>query len=264
VITGKTRVVGIIADPIAHVRTPQTFNALMARAAGDAVMVPLQVRAQDLEGFLQGIRHARNLDGLVVTLPHKEAIVAFCSELTPIAERVRAVNAVRFEHDRGATIGTNTDGEGFVAGLKLRNFQVQGRRVYLAGAGGAAKAIAEALLGEGVAALGIYNRTQARATEMVDRLRSAHPGRAIDIAGDAPDQFSLAINATSLGLTEGDPLPFRLDRLDPSATVAEVVMKVDVTPLLDDAQKRGHAIHLGRHMLDGQVERIAHFLGLSG
>lgn len=261
-ISGKTCVVGIIANPIGHVRTPQVFNALMSSRQIDAVMLPMHVSATALELFMGGAKEIRNLAGLVVTIPHKEAILAYCSKLTSSAERVRAVNVVRFDRTSSEVVGTNTDGEGFVAGLKAQGFQIQGQSAYIAGAGGAAKAIADALVDEGASALGIYNRTESRASELVARLRAEHPGIDIHLAGDAPQGYALAINATSLGLQDSDPLPFRLDHLSPTATVAEVVMNTDVTPLLCVAQKHGNPIHFGRYMLDGQVERIARFLGL--
>jgi shikimate dehydrogenase len=134
--------------------------------------------------------------------------------------------------------------------------------VYLAGAGGAAKAIADALAEAGVRALGIHNRTAARAAELVQHLQSAHPALDVHVASAEPQAYALAVNATSLGLHAGDPLPFKLDRLAAAAVVAEVVMAVEMTPLLTAAKTRGHPVHPGRHMLDGQLDQIARFLGV--
>lgn len=261
-IGGSTTVVGIVADPVAHVRTPALFNALMAAHGRDAVMVPLHVAAPALATFLSGARAARNLAGLVVTIPHKEAVLAHCTTRTASAQRVLAANVLRFDRARDEVVGTNTDGEGFLAGLRGQGIAVAGKAVYIAGAGGAAKAIADALAGAGVRALRIHNRTAGRAAELVERLRGDYRAVDVELAGPAPDACDLAVNATSLGLKAGDPLPFRLDGLPRSAVIAEVVMQPEVTPLLAAAQQRGHPIHPGRHMLDGQVDSIARFLGV--
>ena len=262
-ISGKTGVVGIIADPIAHVRSPQAFNALMQARGRDVVMVPMRVTADQLGTFMASAATIRNLAGLVVTLPHKETILAYCTSLSSAAGRARAANVVRFHAD-GRIEGTNTDGSGFLAGLAGQDRPVAGQRVFLAGAGGAAKAIADALAGAGIAALGIYNRTRARADELVRHLRDAHPGLDVHVAPDCPRDYELAINATSLGLRPADPLPFSPDLLPRTAVVADVVMSADLTPLLSAAQVRGNPVHFGRHMLAGQVEEIARFLEVLG
>jgi len=264
-ITGNTRVIAIIADPIGHVRTPQAFNALMAQHAVDAVMVPFNVRPEHFPQFIAAAPLIQSLAGLVVTIPYKETILAHCTALTDAAQRMGAVNIVRFGDAQDGTrsvLGGNFDGAGFVGGLLAQGHAVQGKRVYLAGAGGAAKAIAHALAAEGIAALGIYNRSPERAEQLVRELRQYYPQLDAHLAGSAPVEYSLAINSTSLGLQAADPLPFAPDGLPPGAVVAEVVMKTDITPLLAKAAACGLAVHLGRHMLEVQIERMGQFLGL--
>lgn len=264
-ISGKTRVVGIVADPIGHVRTPQAFNALMTQRGIDAVMVPLHVPASDFSAFMAAAPLIRSLVGMVVTIPFKETILSHCTELTDAARRIGAVNIVRFEDGangaRSAT-GSNLDGAGFVGGLLAQGHQVAGRRVYLAGAGGAGKAIAHALAEHGIGALGIHNRSTARAEQLAQDLRAHFPQLDVHLAGEAPADYTLAINSTSLGLNEDDALPFSPDRLPAGAVVAEAVMKTEVTPLLARARERGLAVHFGRHMMEVQIERMAQFLGL--
>lgn len=265
-INGKTRVVAIVANPIAHVRTPQAFNALMEARGADAVMVPFNVLPEQFAGFMAAAPSIQNLAGLVVTIPYKESIVAYCGSVSDAARRIGAVNIVRFgaadEHGVRATAGENFDGAGFVGGLLAQGHAVAGQRVYLAGAGGAAKAIAHALAEHGVAEIGIYNRSAGRAEQLARDLRQHHPQLTVRLADDRPAHYTLAINSTSLGLSEDDPLPFSLDRLERGAVVAEAVMKVDVTPLLAQAGQRGLAVHFGRHMMNVQLERMGQFLGL--
>ncbi|MCY1366874.1 Shikimate dehydrogenase (NADP(+)) [compost metagenome] len=204
-----------------------------------------------------------NLAGLVVTIPYKEAVLPHCTELTDAARRIGAVNVLRLDPRTGALLGSNLDGEGFARGLLAQGHAIRGQHVYLAGAGGAAKAIAHALASHGAASIGIYNRTESRAQQLVQELRAQHPSLLAEVAGPAPEHCTLAVNSTSLGLQPGDGLPFELDKLPIGTLVAEVVMNPDMTPLLLAAAERGHPIHLGRYMVDAQIEEMARFFGLA-
>ncbi|HEY3653091.1 MAG TPA: shikimate dehydrogenase, partial [Streptosporangiaceae bacterium] len=140
-ITGATRVYLHLAHPSAHARTPRVMNAEFTRRGVDAVAVSADVTPGDLGGFTRGLHGWRNLAGLSVTMPHKEALAAHVDELTGAAALVGAVNVVRRERD-GRLVGANTDGVGFVIGLREAGYELAGRRVLLAGAGGAGRAVA--------------------------------------------------------------------------------------------------------------------------
>ncbi|MDQ4137093.1 MAG: shikimate dehydrogenase, partial [Pseudomonadota bacterium] len=148
-ITGSTRVFGILADPIEHVRTPQALNALMRERGVDGVMVPFHAGADDLAAVAAGLRRLRSFRGMIVTVPHKTAMLGLCDAVSERARQVGAVNAVRREPD-GRLVGDMFDGLGFVAGLRAAGIEPRGARAYIAGAGGAAKAIAFALVEAGV------------------------------------------------------------------------------------------------------------------
>lgn len=261
-INGKTQVIGIVADPIDHVRTPERFNAYLRQSGCNAVLVPFHVRPHDFAGFVAGLSAIANLAGMVVTIPYKEAVVPYCTALTDAARRSAAVNILRIDPQARTLTGANLDGEGFVQGLLGQGHVIAGQRIYLAGAGGAARAIAHALASNGAAAIGIYNRTESRARQLVQELRGFYPRLDIQAVDATPKHYTLAVNATALGLQQGDPLPFALDRLHPDTLIAEVVMNPDITPLLAAASERGHPTHLGRHMVDAQIEHMARFLGL--
>ncbi len=262
-INGKTRVVGIVADPIEHVRTPERFNAYMRELDCNAVLVPFHVRPENFAAFVASLPAMCNLAGLVVTIPYKESVLPLCTELTDAARQIGAVNVLRIDHESDALIGTNLDGEGFACGLLGQDHSIRGQHIYIAGAGGAAKAIAHALANSGAASIGIYNRTESRSRQLVQELRAHHPRLQVEIAGPVPEHCTLAVNATALGLKPGDGLPFELDRLPVGALVAEVVMNPDMTPLLQAAAERGHSVHLGRHMVDAQIGAMARFFGLA-
>lgn len=261
-INGETRVIGIVADPIGHVRTPERFNAYIEHRSINAVLVPFHVRPDDFAGFIANLPTIRNLVGMVVTIPYKEIVLSCCTGVTDEARRIGAVNVLRIGHEPKTITGTNLDGEGFVQGLIGQGHGVDGRRVFVAGAGGAGKAIAHALAQHGTASIGVYNRTESRALELVEDLRAHYPQIDAHVAGARPENYTLAVNSTSLGLSTGDARPFSLDGLPSSALVAEVVMNRDMTPLLKDAEERGHPIHFGRHMVDAQIDQMARFFGL--
>ena len=256
--SGKARLYAIIGDPIAHVRVPTVFNARFAARELDAVCVPLHVPASGLAAAIGGLRALANLDGFVVTAPHKHAMVALCDDVVGEGRLVDAVNAVRRTAD-GRLVGDLFDGQGFVAGLRAAGHPLEGRRAFVAGAGGAASAVSFALARAGVAALTLHNRTAPRAAALARKLAAAYPACDVRTGPADPAGHDLAVNATALGLEPGDPLPFDVGRLPRTALVAEVIMKPEKTPLLAAAERHGCPIHLGRHMLDGQVDLMFEF-----
>jgi shikimate dehydrogenase len=259
-ITGNTRLFGILADPIHHVKTPQGINRLLRERQIDAVMVPLHVGGDGLDAMVQGLRQLHNLAGFVVTVPHKTAMPALCDELTPAAARIGAVNVVR-RTSEGRLIGGILDGDGFVAGLRSSGIEPRGRSVYLAGAGGAASAIAFALAQAGVTRLTIANRTHEKAVELIGRIALDFPDLALNAGTDDPSGHDLVVNGTSLGLFEGDTLPLDVELLSAAQTVAEIIMQPAETPLLIAARKKGCRVHFGEPMLSCQIDLMAAFMG---
>jgi shikimate dehydrogenase len=258
-ISGRTRLVVIVAHPIGHVRTPAAMNAEFCATGRDAVLVPMHVKPEDLSTVVDALRRIHSLDGIIVTVPHKETIARLCDDLTDQARLVGAVNAIRRDPD-GRLIGGQFDGEGFVAGLRAAGHAVEGSRVWMAGAGGAAAGIGFALLRHGAATLTLHNRTAARVEALAERLRAAFPGRAVAAGGPDPSGHAIVINATSLGLKPEDPLPVDPTRLARPMLAAEVVMEPEVTPFLAAAAARGCATHPGLPMLTHQVPILANFV----
>lgn len=259
-ITGTTRLYGILADPIHHVKTPEVMNALFARHGVDGVLVPMHVAPEGLASALQGLRSMANFGGFIATVPHKPAMAGLCDAMTEQARRIGAVNCVRREAD-GRMVGAMLDGIGFVEGLRAAGVDPAGMRAYVAGAGGAAAAIAFALAEAGAAALTIANRTEARAKALVARLADAHPGLAVSTDADTVADQDLVVNATSVGMAEGDGAPLETGRLHPGQVVAEAIMQPVMTPLLMAARARGCRIQPGLPMLDSQIALMARHMG---
>src|SRR3546814_140524 len=133
----------------------------------------------------------------------------------------------------------------------------------MAGAGGAANAIAFGLVQYGVSRLTIANRTVAKAEDLKARILDIHPQARINIGTPDPSGHDIVVNATSLGLKEGDALPMDVSRLAASQLVCEVIMQPEETALLLAARERGCAVHYGAPMLASQIELMAEFLGVS-
>ena len=260
-ITGTTRLYAIIGDPIAHVRTPMAFNDYFSARAIDAVCLPIHIGRDDLPTGWAGLKSIINLDGFIVTAPHKGEAARLCDALDGDGLHAKVVNTVRREAD-GTYTGTLLDGRGFVRGLIAHRHDVKGRRFYMAGAGGAGTALAYALAHSGAAALTIHNRTRSKAEKLVTGVGKAFPGCDVRVGTADASGHNIVVNATSLGLKADDGHAFNLASADPSALVAEVVMKPDMTPLLIAAKKRGHAIHFGIHMLNSQLDLMMQFFRL--
>lgn len=260
-ITGKTRVLGILAHPTDHVKAPPGINRITRERGRDAVMVPFNVAPQDLASFVGALRTLNSFDGAIVTVPHKQAILPLCDELTAHAKAVGAANILRRMPD-GRLVGGQLDGAGFVQGLRNAGIELAGKAVYLAGAGGAASAIAFAAAEAGVELLTLANRSRDKAEELRGRLIDLNPRLAVGIGTRDPSGHDIVINGTTLGMKPDDALPLDADLLMSDMVVAEVIMVPEVTPLLDAARARGCRVHLGHHMLDHQLQLMADFMGL--
>jgi len=260
-ITGKTRVLGILADPIGHVKAPPGINAIAIRRGRDAVMVPFHIAPENLASFAGALRALKSFDGGIVTVPHKGAMAGICDEISPRARVMGAVNVIRREDD-GRLVGDMLDGEGFIAGLRSSGISVEGKRVYLVGAGGAASAIAFAMVEGGVSHLTLANRTSSKAHDLCDRLQKFAPNASVCVGSSDPTGHDIVVNGTSLGMRPGDRVPLDAAKLVPGMVVAEVIMEPEITPLLEMAKARGCRIHLGKPMLEQQLELMASFFKL--
>ncbi len=258
-ITGRTRILAILADPVHHVKTPQRINELLRARGIDAVMVPLHVNEGELPVVLNALRGMLNFDGCVVTVPHKTKALALCDELSDEARQIGAVNVLRRMAD-GRLRGGMLDGVGFVAGLRSANIDPTGMTVYLAGAGGAASAIAFSLAKAGARHLTVANRSTPKAANLVERLRREYPLMGASVGNSDPSDHDIIVNATSLGMRMDDPLPLNVSKLRAAQIVAEIIMDPVETQLLKAARECGCRVHEGAPMLVSQVLHMAAFM----
>jgi shikimate dehydrogenase len=260
-ITGRTRVWVHVAHPSAHVRATHTFNQAFRQRGLDVVAVSADVAPADMPALVRGLKGWRNLAGIGVTMPHKEQIALVCDEVVGLGKLMQTVNAIRREPD-GRLIGANTDGSGFVTGLRRAGHNPAGKRVLLAGVGGAGTAIAFSLAEAGVRTLILANRTAAKAEALVARIAHAFPQTATTIGPPDPTGCDLIVNATPLGMREGDALPVEVAKLTPGMVVADIIMTPERTPLLEEAARRGCRAHPGLPMLTCQIDEVITFLRL--
>lgn len=257
-ITGKTRILFMLADPVGHVVGTHMLNQRFEAEGLDAAMSPLHVKPADLETVLASIRRIHNVIGFGVTIPHKIAIVPLLDHTTERA-RIGSVNFVRRDAD-GTLTGDNLDGAGFVDGLAHSGITLRGQRVLQLGAGGAGRAVAFAIAEAGAAVLVIHNHTAAKAAALAADVAAAHPLCAAS-AGRADAQgFDVVVNTTSMGMRADDPLPLDVSHLPAGSAVAEIIMTPEMTPLLLAAQTRGCRIGLGKFMLAVQYKLVKDLL----
>jgi shikimate dehydrogenase len=257
---GSTRLYAVIGNPVAQVQAPALLNRIFADEGIDAVMVPVQASPDRLGIVIDGLKNIGNLDGILITIPHKFAAVDHLDRMSSMVELAGSTNALRREAD-GSWLGENFDGLGFVAGLRKHGHELVGKTIALIGAGGAGAAIAPALLDAGAVQLHLTDVTEEKALALATRLNRRWPGAVEVSCQPRLDGADIVINATPLGLREDDPLPFQLGELKAEAVVADIIMKPAETKLLRQAEARGHAIHHGIHMLSEQIGLYRSFFG---
>jgi shikimate dehydrogenase len=251
-LSGKTRLLGVIGHPIEHSLSPRMHNAAFAHDGVDYAYVAMDVAPRSLPTAVEGLQ-ALGFLGFNVTMPHKEAMLPLVDELDEAACLAGAVNTVVAE--AGKLRGLNTDGSGFVEACGEAGIPLYGRRVLILGAGGAAAAIAVAVLGEGVSRLYVINRTVERAEELRARLSgvardteiSAHPFGEV---GEVVAEAEIFVNATYLGMKEEDPLPLPAETITVEKVVCDAVyLAGKETALVRHARKMGGRTVPGGRML---------------
>lgn len=259
-ISGKTALIAHLGYPTESFKAPMIYNPWFEKRGIDAVVVPMGVKPGDYAGTLAALARVTNLKGALVTMPHKVTTLSLADEITPTARIAGACNALLLRPD-GTWLGDQFDGAGFVRGLLRKGRTLRGARVIVSGAGGVGSAIAASLAAEGVAHISLYDTCAASAEGLAERLRAHYPQLVVQTSSNDPAGFDVVVNATPLGMKEGDPLPFDVTRIDPAAMVGEVVMKTEYTPLLQAALAKGCGVQVGTDMLFEMIPAYLEFFG---
>ena len=256
--SGATRVIFIVGDPIAQVKSPAGVTEALRSHGADAIVVPAHVAPAELASWVAAVGSMRNCDAILVTVPHKFAVLLLCHDITPRARSIGAVNVMR-RTAGGGWFGDMLDGSGYVAGLRRAGCEPAGKKVLLVGAGGAGSAIAHALVDAGVASLAVHEADAERRATLLRKL--ATYGSVLARPGSAdPTGFELVVNATPMGMKPGDVLPVDVEKLARATFVGDVVTVPEVTPLIAAARARGCATMTGIGMFEAVRDRIVDFL----
>ena len=259
-ISGTTQLIAHLGYPTESFKAPMIYNPWFEKRGVDAVVVPMGVKPGDYAATLAALARVTNLRGALVTMPHKVTTLSLADEITPTARIAGACNALLLRPD-GTWLGDQFDGAGFVRGLLRKGRTLRGARVIVSGAGGVGSAIAASLAAEGVAHISLYDTCAASAEGLAERLRAHYPQLVVQTSSNDPAGFDVVVNATPLGMKEGDPLPFDVTRIDPAAMVGEVVMKTEYTPLLQAALAKGCGVQVGTDMLFEMIPAYLEFFG---
>jgi shikimate dehydrogenase len=261
-LTGASRLHIIVGDPIAQVKSPGGVTQAFADRGHDGVLVPVQVESANLLALLAAATQMRNLDGIIVTIPHKFACFEFCAGATDRARLLGSVNIMRRRRE-GGWHGDQVDGVGFVGAVRANGYDPAGKRALLVGAGGAGSAIAMALVEAGVRSLAIHDNDDGRRDRLIAKLKTL--GKAeIDTGSADPSGFDLVANATPLGMKTGDPLPIDATKLKPATFVGCVITSPSLSPLVEAARRIGCPTSTGTEMYNALQSSMVDFLLADG
>jgi len=253
-ISGKTRVCGVIGDPIEHTMSPVMHNAAFKQMGIDYLYIPFKVKQEELARAIDGVK-ALNIRGLNVTIPHKVAVIQFLDKLDHLAEKIGAVNTI--VNDDGVLTGYNTDGAGFLQALLEKGIESRGKNTVILGAGGASRAISFSLADRD-ANLVILNRRLELdwAEELASRISQTFSKevKALELNREnlarVLDRADIVVNATSMGMTPNiDETPVTSDLLKPDLIVFDIVYNPIKTRLLREAEAAGARTVSGLDML---------------
>jgi shikimate dehydrogenase len=259
-LSGTTTLIAHLGYPTHAFKAPLVYNPWFERNGIDAVVVPMGVRAADYPDFLRALFTMTNIGGALVTMPHKVTTTVLVDDLSQTARVAGAANAVVRRSD-GSLYGDQFDGTGFVRGLLRKGFDPRGKRALVVGNGGVGSPIAASLAQAGIAGMGLYDPDTDASDALRGRLREHYPDLEVATGRRDPDGYDLVVNASPLGMDDGDPLPVDVDRLAPATFVGEVVMRRELTPFLQAALARGCPIQVGKDMLYEQIPAYLEFFG---
>jgi shikimate dehydrogenase len=252
VVSGKTRVYGVIGDPIEHTLSPVMHNAAFEALKLDCAFLAFKVKPAEVGNATIGMR-GLNIQGLNVTMPHKEAVIKHLDEIDPTARFLNAVNTI--QNKNGNLLGFNTDGVGALKALRANQIEPKDKKILLLGAGGAARAIAYSLSKE-VGELVILNRTPKPAEELANLLKQVSNKKiTVGVLSSETIETNLAdtnvlINATSIGMKpNADQTPIKAEWLRRNLAVMDIVYNPVETKLVKNAKAAKASVVSGVEML---------------
>jgi shikimate dehydrogenase len=260
-INGRTDLIAHLGYPTESFTAPMIYNPWFVSHGINAVVVPMGVRAEDYSTFLRPLFRLSNIRGALVTMPHKVTTVDLVDEAALAVQVAGSCNAILRRPD-GSLYGDLFDGIGFVRGAKRQGFDFAGADCLIVGAGGVGSAIAAAIAAERPGSIALFDIHAAAAERLAGRLVKHFSSLAVSLPRDNdPAGYRLVVNATPLGMSADDPLPFDPTRLGSDAFVGDVVLTADLSPLLKAVALRGCRYQVGTDMLFEQIPAYLEFFG---
>ena len=260
-IDGNTELIAHIGYPTHSFKSPLIYNPYFEKEGINALVVPMSCQAEHYPEFLKSVFNLTNIRGALITMPHKVTTLSLLDEVTPTVKVAGACNAVKRD-EKGRLVGDMFDGAGFVRGVKRKGFVLHGKRVLVVGSGGVGSAIAASLAAEKIAAISLFDINNTSCEALAQRLQLEYPQIKVIAGSNDPDGHDLVVNATPMGMNEGDPLPMDVLRIAPETFVGEVVMRLEMTAFLQAAKNRGCKVQVGSDMLFEQIPAYLEYFGL--
>ena len=262
-IRGSTELVAHVGHPTHTFKSSLIYNPWFERQGIDAAVVPMGVRPQDYPGFFKALFTMTNIRGALVTMPHKVTTMGLVDHVSVTAAIAGATNVVRVQAD-GTLLADQYDGAGFVQGAQRRGFDPAGKRALVVGNGGVGAPIAASLVAAGLRGITLYDPDTAASAALAARITAHHPDVVVNIGDRDPAGYDMVVNATPLGMREGDPLPVEVHRLGEDTFVGDVVLTTHETPFVLAARRQGCIVQIGSDMLFEMIPSMLAFLGFPG
>ena len=259
-INGNTELIAHIGFPTHAFKAPMIYNPWFEQMGINARVVPMGCQSEDFPGFLRAVFTLTNIRGALITMPHKVTTTALLDRATATVAVAGSCNAVRRGAD-GKLEGDMFDGEGFVRGVLRKGLVLKGASVLVVGCGGVGSAIAASLAAAGIRAISLFDTHTESCEGLGARLKKHYAKLEVSTGSNDPAGFDLVVNATPMGMHEGDAMPMDVSRIAASSFVGEVVMKTEMTAFLQAAQARGCAVQIGSDMLFEQIPAYLEFFG---
>lgn len=247
-LTARTRVAGVIGHPVRHSLSPVLYNAAFEALELDWAFAAFDVAPGEGAAAVASMR-TLGIEGMSVTMPHKEAAAGACDRLSPAAKRLGAVNCLHLQG--GHVVGENVDGVGLLDALRMdEGFDPAGARCLVLGAGGAARSVILALVDAGAGDVAVWGRTPERAAAAAEL-----GGRVVEDPADVAGKYDVLVNATPIGMPDTPGMPVDESVLRSGTLVVDLIYHPPVTPLLEAARSAGAVAVNGLGML---IHQAAH------
>ena len=257
-VNGKTRVYGIVGDPIEQVRSPEMVTWEMQKRDHNAVLIPMHIARDEFDTVMPQIMRMRNLDGLIFTIPFKAQAIALAKTLGPQASQIGAINALK-KHSNGAWSGEIFDGMGCVEAFKQRGITLQDKRLQLIGLGGAGSAICVALAYEKPKLLRLFDINAQTTERMAKMVNTISPQTVVEVGLPLAEGIDILLNASPVGMLSDARLPLAVEQFKKELIVFDAIVMPENTPLLSLAQDCGCQVVRGREMMLGQISKIVDY-----